>query len=309
MVIHEAQTHGFHEGKICTFGFLSRTPLSFLARVATLQAMRLDESPSNVEELEREVVRLSEDRHELFSRLIEVESERTAQTMELLTMAAHELRTPLQSLVMGTDLMVDRLRGGGGGDDDATRKWLLDHLARQQATLGRMQELMRSWLSAPQLRAGTLPAVSERLDLAELVRQVVERYETELAWAGCPVELELEPAIGNWDRMRLDAVVSNLVSNAIKYGAGQPIHVSVKREDGAAAILVRDRGNGIAAADQSRIFERFERASAPSRVPGFGIGLWMTRALLRAIGGTVGVESAPGVGSTFTVRLPSAAHE
>jgi signal transduction histidine kinase len=106
--------------------------------------------------------------------------------------------------------------------------------------------------------------------------------------------------------MRLDAVLSNVLSNALKYGAGKPVVVSLAGGDDDATLTVRDEGIGIAAADQERIFDRFERASAPSRVPGFGIGLWMARALLRPIHGSITVESAPGRGAAFTIRIPRA---
>jgi signal transduction histidine kinase len=265
--------------------------------------MARDPTKPTSADLQRELERLTEERHELFARLVELESERTAQTMELLTMAAHELRTPLQSLVMGTDLMLTRMRGT---TDELAREWLISHLETQARTLERMQELMQSWLCAPQLRAGTLPSVSEHIDLSELVRQTVARHNSDLAWAGCPVELSLQPVIGTWDRMRVDSVVTNLLSNAIKYGAGKPVAVSVRSADDTATIVVRDKGIGIAPADQERIFDRFERAAAPSRVPGFGIGLWMARALLRAIGGNITVESSVGQGSAFTVCLPRA---
>lgn len=252
-------------------------------------------------DLEDEVARLTAERRELFARLAELESERTTQAMELFTMAAHELRTPLQSLLMTTDLMLSRMQSASG---EVPREWLLAHLKIQEGALGRLQSLMDAWLAAPQLRAGTLPTVSEPLDLAELVRAQVTRYASDLAWAGCTVETVLQPTRGRWDRLRLESVLGNLLTNAMKYGAGKPIEVSVTRDAKAATIVVRDYGIGIAGADQERIFERFERVSSGPRVPGFGVGLWMARALLRAMNGTLTVESAPAKGAAFVVRLP-----
>jgi signal transduction histidine kinase len=259
-----------------------------------------------VAELEAQLATLSADRQELFARLAELEAERTTQTMELFVMAAHELRTPLQSLIMGTDLVVDRIEGSA---DEVPRQWLLTHLHTQQRTLSRLQELMESWMTAPMVRANTLPATRQRFDLAELVREVVKRHTNDLAWAQCPLELSLESVTGSWNRMRVDTALTNLITNAMKYGAGRPIAVSVAASNDAAALMVRDQGIGIAPADQGRIFERFERASANARVPGFGIGLWMARALVRGMGGTVTVDSVPGAGATFTIHLPRAADE
>jgi signal transduction histidine kinase len=252
-------------------------------------------------QMERELTRMADERQELFGRLAMVESERTAQIMELFTMAAHELQTPYQSLMLGTELMLKRAEGSA---DEIPREWIVGHLRRQQGTLGRIEQLVKSWLLAPKLHAGTLAVVNERIDLAEVVRTVVARYESDLAWAGCSVELAVTSVTGSWDRTRLETIFMNVFSNALKYGAGKPIFVSVAASDVGASIAVRDQGVGISIADQERIFERFERGSEPPRVPGFGVGLWMARALLRSIGGTIAVQSAPGKGATFTIQLP-----
>jgi signal transduction histidine kinase len=265
-----------------------------------------EEPAEAVAALERELARLAEERKELFARLAELESERSDHAMELFIMAAHELRTPLQSLVLGNELMLARIRSGS---TELGRDWLASHLETQQHVLQRLEELMESWLVAPQLRAGTLPSVVEALDLAVLVRDVVDRNSDELTWAGCTLDLALDSVAGLWDRRRVDAVVTNLISNAIKYGAGKPVHVSLAADADQATIVVRDHGMGIALADQARIFERFERAAGAARVPGFGVGLWMSRALLRSMGGSLTVESAPDQGSTFTLQLPRKTHD
>ena len=103
--------------------------------------------------------------------------------------------------------------------------------------------------------------------------------------------------------MRLEQVVVNLLSNAIKYGAGQPIVVRIELEGGNARLIVRDRGIGIAVADQARIFERFERAVSLD-YGGLGLGLHITREIVRAHGGTIRVESELGEGAAFIVELP-----
>jgi len=110
--------------------------------------------------------------------------------------------------------------------------------------------------------------------------------------------------IGWWDRLRLDQICRNLVSNAIRFGAGRPIHVTVEADDGDATLTVRDSGVGIPPHKQEVIFERFERGPENSRSGGFGIGLWVVRNVCAAMGGSVNVTSAVGVGSTFAVSLP-----
>jgi signal transduction histidine kinase len=110
--------------------------------------------------------------------------------------------------------------------------------------------------------------------------------------------------VGSWDRLRVEQVVANLVANALKYGPGCPVEMSVTRETECACIRVRDYGIGIAAEDQRRIFQRFERAVPMSHYSGFGLGLWIAREIVAAHGGSIDVDSEVGRGSTFIVRLP-----
>jgi signal transduction histidine kinase len=111
---------------------------------------------------------------------------------------------------------------------------------------------------------------------------------------------------GSWDRLRVEQIVSNLVSNAVKYGGGQPVAVRVEADARAARVLVTDRGIGIAPSEQRRIFGRFERGDAAHGYGGLGLGLWIARELARALGGGIDVASVAGEGSTFTVELPLA---
>jgi signal transduction histidine kinase len=114
------------------------------------------------------------------------------------------------------------------------------------------------------------------------------------------------PVVGNWDRLRLDQVITNLMANALKYGAGKPIAVTVDRCERHARLVIEDHGIGIAAADQGRIFERFERAVSDRHYGGLGLGLWICRQIVEALEGTIRVESEAGQGSKFSVVLPLA---
>jgi signal transduction histidine kinase len=131
--------------------------------------------------------------------------------------------------------------------------------------------------------------------------------EEQLARAGCPLKLSSpESQRGKWDRLRLDQIVTNLLSNAMKYGAGQPIEITVAGSPDAVRLEVRDHGIGIAAEHQSRIFDRFERAVSGRNYGGLGLGLWIVRQIVDALGGSIRVRSAAGEGSTFVVELPRA---
>jgi len=123
--------------------------------------------------------------------------------------------------------------------------------------------------------------------------------------SGCEVHLEAPvPVHGRWDAQRLDQVLVNLLTNAVKYGAGRPVHVRVEEAGAFVRLTVRDEGIGIAPEALPRIFGRFERAVSDSQYGGLGLGLYITRQLVEAMGGRVYVESRLEEGSTFTVELP-----
>jgi signal transduction histidine kinase len=112
--------------------------------------------------------------------------------------------------------------------------------------------------------------------------------------------------VGSWDRSRVDQIVTNLVANAIKFGPGKPIEIVLGEEAGTTRLSVKDHGIGVDPARQERIFDRFERAVSDRHYGGLGLGLYISRQIAQAHGGSIRVESAPGAGATFTVELPGA---
>jgi predicted ATPase/signal transduction histidine kinase/tRNA A-37 threonylcarbamoyl transferase component Bud32 len=222
---------------------------------------------------------------------------------EFLVVASHELNTPLTSLAMQAHLLerlLPRYRRAEVAPEriDAA----LRVLHRQIARLGRLVDEL---LDVTRLNAGPLALARAPVDLAALAREVVERMSQQLANARCSVQLELdEPVIGRWDPSRMEQVLINLLSNAMKYGAGKPVLVGVRRQADRALLVVRDQGIGIAEADQRRILERFERAVSVRNFGGLGLGLYIARSIVASHGGSIRVESAPGAGATFVVELP-----
>jgi len=145
----------------------------------------------------------------------------------------------------------------------------------------------------------------EPFELGEAAREIVERLRDSAAGAGCKLALQTSGAIeGRWDRLRVEQVLTNLISNAIKYASGQSIEISVERRDGDAFIEVRDHGPGLAEQDLPRIFERFERATSARHYGGLGLGLYVARQIVDAHGGSIAARNPPGGGASFTVRLP-----
>jgi signal transduction histidine kinase len=141
-------------------------------------------------------------------------------------------------------------------------------------------------------------------DLCDLVRDCARKYEQLAARAGSTLHCDFRPPVnGTWDRLATEQILDNLVSNAIRYGDGKPVSIHLESDSTWVTLRVVDHGIGIAPADRERIFERFERASG-ARSGGFGIGLWLSSKLVQAQGGVLELESEPGSGSTFSVRLP-----
>jgi signal transduction histidine kinase len=123
--------------------------------------------------------------------------------------------------------------------------------------------------------------------------------------AGCDLSLSTDsPILGQWDRLRIEQVLMNIISNAIKYGAGQPIQVSTTKAADSAVVTIVDNGPGIPENELSRIFERFERASSTRHYGGMGLGLYVARQIAEAHGGTLTASNRPNRGACFTVRLP-----
>jgi PAS domain S-box-containing protein len=221
---------------------------------------------------------------------------------EFLSIASHELKTPLTPLRLKLHSLRRSARRGTGALDGGT---LLAHLDVAERQVARLSRLIDSLLDVSRIGAGKLELDWEEVDLAEVVREVVGRFEPQATKAGCLVTVSAPgPVIGRWDRLRLDQVVTNLLTNALKYGAGKPVALTVSTQAGLALLQVHDQGIGIDPGNLSRIFERFERAVSERHYGGLGLGLYITRTIVQALGGTIEARSTPGEGSTFSVSLP-----
>jgi signal transduction histidine kinase len=180
-----------------------------------------------------------------------------------------------------------------------------EKLGKIEGQADRLHHLINALLDVSRIASGRLELELEEVDLSQLAAEVVARFQDEAVRAGCTLGASVPaPVVGQWDRNRLEQVLTNMVTNAIKYGPGKPIEVVVEVSDARARLAVRDQGVGIAPDDQQRIFDRFERASSTRSFGGIGLGLWIVREIVRAHEGEVRVESALGAGATFIVDLP-----
>ncbi|HXN83074.1 MAG TPA: HAMP domain-containing sensor histidine kinase, partial [Myxococcales bacterium] len=167
------------------------------------------------------------------------------------------------------------------------------------------ERLINELLDVSRIVSGKVLLDLEDVDLAALAQEVADRFGEELARAGCTLRFEAgENVVGHWDRARLDQVLTNLLGNAIKYGKGSALELTVGRLGSEAWLSVRDHGIGIAPEHQARIFGRFERAVSERHYGGLGLGLWIAREVVDSLGGSIRCESGLGQGSTFTVVLP-----
>jgi len=215
---------------------------------------------------------------------------------EFLSIAAHEIRTPVTSI----HLAVQGLRGKDLSGE-AARK-LLGVVEREDRKLA---QLVDDLLDVGRIRSGQLKLELGEVDLVQVVRDVCDRLAPERARSGSALSLEADPqVVGTWDRTRLEQVVANLLSNAVKFGQGRPILLEVRARGERAVLRVLDAGVGIPEHAQARIFEPFERAVKERTYGGLGLGLYIVRTIVEALGGSVRVQSAPGAGAAFTVELP-----
>lgn len=223
-----------------------------------------------------------------------------------LAIASHELRTPLSALSVLTSSLVRA--AGQGRLMQLGAEALKERLLKAERQTRQLTRLVERLLDVSRLSTRDLQLDREPVDFAEVVREVVARYEDAIADAGSRIDVELagSTTVGYWDRGRLDQVVANLLGNAIKYGGGAAINVSVSSgTSGHIRLTVKDEGPGVAQEDQARIFEQFERAAPNENLPGMGLGLWLVRRIVAAHGGTVTLDSRPGEGAAFTVVLPT----
>lgn len=221
---------------------------------------------------------------------------------EFLSIASHELRTPLTPL----QLQVQRLHAAARKQPDTARtQTIVSGLQSMDRQVERLTKLVNNLLDISRITSQQLHLELETVDLSALVREVLARFQHQLSQARCAVTVHDAPGItGEWDRSRLDQVITNLLANAMKYGAGKPIELWIDGDGDTARFRIRDRGIGIAAEDQARIFHRFERAVSVHNYGGFGLGLWIVRQIVDASGGKISVESEPGEGALFTLELP-----
>lgn len=217
---------------------------------------------------------------------------------EFFSIASHELKTPLTSLRLNGQLLRKKAKMNEGLLD---QKMLSDFLDSNDRSVLKLVRLVDDMLDISRIKTGRITISREEFDLEELAFEAIER-----ARGTTSVKIEYQrgsPLTGNWDRLRIEQVFSNLLSNALRYGEKKPVHVHLETRAGEVIFRVKDQGVGIPKDLHSTIFERYERGHAKD-IQGLGLGLYISRHIIDAHGGRIWVESIPGLGSEFFVALP-----
>jgi signal transduction histidine kinase len=219
---------------------------------------------------------------------------------EFLAIASHELRTPLTSLGLQVEALKSALAHERGPSAPPEGR-----VAAVGRHVQRLTDLMENLLDVSRISGGNLTIAPQMFDLAEASRDVTERFVEFARQVGSSLQFEAAgPVIASADRLRFEQVLTNLISNAIKYGGGQPIQVAVADDADNVRLSVRDRGIGIEPEHLERIFGRFERAAPVQNYAGLGLGLYVARQIMIAHGGSLDVSSRPGAGAVFTATFP-----
>lgn len=225
---------------------------------------------------------------------------------DFLSISSHELNTPLTSLKIQSQLLKrDIVNGNPKAFDEARIRKFSDHTEKQ---VSRLTRLIEDMLDVARIRSGKLTIKKENFELIQFVKDVVIRMDPHFKVAGLEYPefkvIGCSELYGDWDSMRIEQVITNLINNAIRYGEGKPISLQVECSGEKVIISVHDHGQGIEKTALDRIFERFERASEKQKTKGLGLGLYIANQIVAAHNGKIWVESTVGKGSSFYVELP-----
>lgn len=222
---------------------------------------------------------------------------------EFLSVVSHELKTPLTTLKINSQTRTRNL------DKGFNENFSLDKLRKifsdDNRQIVRLTRLIDDMLDIARISTGKLQLQMESFNFCDMVADVVEQFHEQYRVKNVSLQFTCnEDIIGNWDRFRIEQVLSNLLTNALKYGKLKPVQVEATQDNDMVILRVKDEGIGIAKENQKRIFERFERAIPSSAISGLGLGLYITKQIVEMHRGSIELVSALDSGSVFTVRLP-----
>jgi signal transduction histidine kinase len=253
-------------------------------------------------QVKRQVEELEKSRNEL--RATQIELERAVKMRDdFMSLVGHELRTPLNTLHV--EAQVRHIQLEKGNMNAFTQEKLKEMVARDARQIQSMVRLINDMNDVSQIKNNTLSVRPSETNLSLLLRRVIEDLSLQAKTADTHFIATIDEKItGIWDEFRIEQIIINLLTNAMRYGGNQPVELTLTTQDKFAVVDVRDHGMGINAKEQQLIFEKFERGENKKICSGLGMGLYIARQLAEAHGGSLTVESTLGEGSTFTLKLP-----
>ena len=215
--------------------------------------------------------------------------------------AGHELRNPITPVIGQVELLLSAVKMGRCPPEQFEQR-----LARIEHIVRHYVKRATVLLDVSRIIKGQIQFELASFDLVTLMHDIVGSFTGQVERAGFAITVTAPETLpGVWDRMAMEQIVENLISNAIRYGARTPVELSVERRGEQVRLQVRDYGSGVPIQERERILGRFGRAAGRNeRRSGFGVGLWVVCQLAGAMGGTIAIEDAPGGGALFTVTLP-----
>ncbi|MFL5785348.1 MAG: ATP-binding protein [Bacteriovoracaceae bacterium] len=218
---------------------------------------------------------------------------------DFISIASHELRTPLTSFEVSLHYLKELL------SDKSHLELAPEAIAVLERQSKKMGAMVDSLLNVAKIESGNLVMEKKETDISSLVRDVAADLSGLVAYTRCSLQLEIQPMVkGNCSAYGIEQVLTNLIMNAIKYGAGSPVKIKLESCGKRACITVQDEGRGIAPEDHQKIFERYMRVNKGNGTQGLGLGLYISKLIVDAHQGKIIVESALGKGATFKVDLP-----
>lgn len=222
---------------------------------------------------------------------------------EFLSIASHELKTPLTSMLLQTQTALHNIKNVSLAHFSIEN--LLKMLESVENQTKRLSKMINDLLNISLITTGNLQLVPEQVDLEIVMSDVLDDFSARIQRENYEIiYTEHVSVVGQWDKIRIEQAISNLISNAIKYGKRKPIEIVIGKEKNFASVSVTDHGIGIPKEQQEKIFGLFERAVSPTEYKGLGVGLYITNQIIKAHGGTISVSSKVSQVTTFTVKLP-----
>jgi signal transduction histidine kinase len=222
---------------------------------------------------------------------------------QFLAIASHELKTPVTSMLLQVQTAIHNIRNVSLANFSVAN--LLKMLEGTEQQSQRLSKMVNDLLNVSLITTGRIDLELEETDLSTVVKNVAENFSEKMKRENNSISVTAEkPIRGTWDKVRIEQAVSNLISNAIKYGNNKPIAITVSNSHERAKLTVEDKGIGMSQEQQKRIFERFERAVNSKEYQGLGVGLYITSQIVKAHHGKIDVHSKPNDGTTFIIELP-----